>query len=195
MTTTTPVRRRVYPGIDQLVLRSLVVVGAATTLVAAQAAGAPPGPWHQAVMLVLAIATALRPDSIAGVALLAGSAYSWARAPETLTPLVLLAAGGMVLVHVSALVAAQGPARMRVDGAQVRRWSARAVVLWLAASAVWGISVLMVDLTQQRLAYALGLTLLAVLAVATTWIISARPEPSTTRAATLGSRTHRSTTG
>ncbi len=176
MSTTLPVRRRVYPGIDQVALRSLVVIGASTTVLAAQAAGARPGAWHQVVVLVLAAATALRPESVAGVGVLAGAAYTWALVPETLSPLVLLAAGGMVLVHVSALVAAQGPARMRLDGTQVRRWAARAVLLWLAAAAVWATSVLMVDLPQPRLAYALGLTLLAVLALATTWMLGARPD-------------------
>lgn len=176
MSTATPVRKRIYPGIDQLALRSLVVIGAATTLVAAQAAGVRPGPWHLGIVLGLAVVTALRPESIAGLGVLAGAAYTWALAPETRSPLVLLAAGGMVLVHVSALVAAQGPAKVRVDGAQVLRWAARAVLLWLAAAAVWGLSVLIVYLPQQRLVYALGLTLLAVIAVAATWKLSIRPE-------------------
>ena len=48
--------------------------------------------------------------------MLAGAAYVWAPAPETLSPLVLVAAAGMVLAHVSALVAAQGPARMGSTG-------------------------------------------------------------------------------
>ncbi len=171
---TTTVPRRIYPGTDQLVLRSLVVIGASTTIVAAQAAGATPGPWHQGIVLGLAVVTALRPESIAGVGLLAGSAYTWVLAPETLSPLVLLAAAGMVLVHVSALVVAQGPARMRVDGAQVRRWAARAVFLWLAAATVWGLSVVMVELPQRRLVYALGLTLLGVITVTATWILGSR---------------------
>lgn len=176
MSTTSPVRKRISPGIDQFLLRSSTVIGAATALVAAQAAGARPGPWHQGIVLGLALVTALRPESIAGVGLLAGAAYTWALAPETLSPLVLLAAAGMVLVHVSSLVAAQGPAAMRVDSAQVRRWAARALVLWLAAAVVWGLSVLMTDLPQHRLGYALGLTLLAVTAVAATWMIGSRRE-------------------
>ena len=104
----------------------------------------------------------LRPESIAGVALLAGAAYLWAMTPETLSPLVLVAAAGMVLVHVSALGGGAGAGRMRVDRAQVRRWAARALFLWLAAATVWGLSVALADLPQGRLAYALGLTLLTV---------------------------------
>lgn len=176
MSVPTAVPRRIYPGIDQLVLRSLVVIGASTAIVAAQAAGAAPGPWHRGIVLGLAVVTALRPESIAGVGLLAGTAYTWTLAPETLSPLVLVAAAAMVLVHVSALVTAQGPARMRVDGAQVRRWAARALFLWLAAAAVWALSVGMVELPQRRLAYALGLTLLGVIAVAATAFIGSRPD-------------------
>jgi hypothetical protein len=128
------------------------------------------------LLLGLALATAHRPESTAGIGLLALAAYVWATAPETLSPLVLLAAAGMVLAHVAALVAAQGPARMRVDAVQVRRWAARGVLLWLAAAGVWALSVAMVDLPPRRLAYALGLTLVIVVAVATTRTIGNRPD-------------------
>ncbi len=169
-------RRLAYPDIDQVLLRVMVVLGGATMLVAAQAAGARPAQWQQALVIGFAVLTALRPESIAGVALLTGGAYFWALSPETLSPLVLLAAAGMVLAHVSALVAAQGPARMRLDGAQVRRWAARALMLWLAAAIVWGLSVFLADLPESRLAYALGLTLLTIMAVVTTWLIDSRPD-------------------
>jgi hypothetical protein len=172
--------RRIYPEFDQLLLRALVVIGGATSIVAAQAAGARPASWLQSVVLGLAVLTAVRPESTAGVGLLGGAAYTWALAPETLSPLVLLAAAGMVLAHVSALVAAQGPARMRVDRAQVRRWAARGLLLWLAAASVWGLSVAMTDLPQRRLAYALGLTVLTAIAVTTTRVISSRPDQVST---------------
>ena len=176
MSTTQAERRRVYPDIDQVLLRVMVVLGGATTLVAAQAAGAGPAKWQQAVVIGFAVLTAVRPESLAGVALLTGGAYFWALSPESLSPLVLLAAAGMVLAHVSALVAAQGPARMRPDGVQVRRWAARALMLWLAAAVVWGLSVFLADLPERRLAYALGLTLLTIMAVVTTWLIRSRPD-------------------
>ncbi len=127
-------------------------------------------------MLGLASITAVRPESIAGVGMLAGAAYVWALAPESLSPLVLVAAAGMILAHVSALVAAQGPARMGLDGVQVRRWAARGLLLWFAAAVVWGLSVVVVDLPQRRLAYALGLTVLAVIALAATRLVGSRAE-------------------
>lgn len=168
-------RRWILPDVGQVLLRFLVVIGAMTAIVAAQAAGARPDLWWQGLLGWLAVLTALRPDSVAGVGLFAGAAYVWSMAPETLSPLVLLAAAGLVLAHVSALVAAQGPARMSVDGEQVRRWAARGLWLWFSAAAVWGLGVLVVEVPQPRLAYALGLTLLIVLAVATTRRISTRP--------------------
>ena len=162
MSPTTPETRRIYPGLDQLMLRTLVVLGAAAAVVAAQGAGARVGPWQQGIVFCLAVITAVRPESVAGIALLGGAAYVWTLAPETLSPLVLVAAAGMILAHVSALVAAQGPARMAVDGAQVRRWAARGLLLWLGAAAVWGFSVAVADQSQGRLVYALGLTVLTV---------------------------------
>jgi hypothetical protein len=174
MSVTTPETKRIYPGLDQLTLRTLVVLGAAAAVVAAQAAGARLGPWEQGIVFGLAVITAIRPESVGGIALLGGTAYVWALAPETLSPLVLVAAGGMILAHLSALVAAHGPVRMAVDGAQVRRWAARGLLLWLVAAAVWGFSVLVADLSQGRLAYALGLTLLIVAALAAIRLLGSR---------------------
>ena len=171
-------RRRVLPGADQLALRTGVVVGAMTAVVAAQAAGARPNAWEQVLVLALAVLTALRPESVAGVGLLCAAAYTWSLAPETLSPLVLLAAAGMVLAHVSALVAAQGPARMRVDPDQVRTWGRRALLLLTAALVVWVLGAAMADLPQRRLVYALGLTTLIALAVATTVRLRSRPDPA-----------------
>jgi len=171
-------QRRIYPGLDQLALRTMVVLGAAAVVGAAQAAGARPGLWEQGIVLGLALITAYRPESVAGVGLLAGAAYVWALTPETLSPLVLIAAAGMLLAHLAALVAAQGPARMRVDGVQVRRWAARGLLLEMAAAVVWGLTVAVEDLPQRRLAYALGLTLLTVIAVAATRLVATRAAQS-----------------
>jgi hypothetical protein len=174
MSTATSETRRIHPGLDQLALRTLLVLGTATAVVAAQAAGARVGPWQQGIVFGLAVITAVRPESVAGIGLLAGATYVWALAPETLSPLVLVAAAGMILAHVSTLVAAQGPARMAVDGAQVRRWAARGLLLWLVTTAVWGFSVAVADLSQGRLAYALGLTLLTVGALAGIRLLGSR---------------------
>lgn len=174
MTTGVGERRRVYPGLDQLVLRSLVVLGAMTTIVAAQAAGARPALWWQAVLTVLALVLAARPESSTGALLLLGLGYDWATVPDPLSPLVLLAAAGLVLVHVTALVAAQGPAAMQVDGRQVRVWLRRGALLWSGAAAVWALDLLADEWPAGRLAYAAGLTALMLVAAVTTWLLVPR---------------------
>ena len=80
----------------------------------------------------------------------------------------------MVLTHVSATVVAQGPALLRVDGAQVVLWLRRGVVLWLAGVAVWAIALLLDDHPGGRTTYAVGLPLLAAVAVVGTRGVSRR---------------------
>ena len=166
--------RRLYPDLDQAVLRAGVVVGGLLPLVAASAAGARLPQWIQVSVLLLALVHALRPESLAGVGVLLGAAYAWALVPDSLSPLVLLTAGGMVLAHVAAVVAAQGPARMRVDLAQARSWFLRGVGLWLAAATVWLLGMLLVDAPRGRLVYAGGLVLFTATALITTWLLGVR---------------------
>lgn len=168
------VRRRVYPGLDQLTLRGVIVLGAMTAIVAAQAAGARPGVWEQALLTVLAVVLAVRPESSAGVVLLLGLAHAWSTTAEPLSPVLLLAAAGMLAVHLAAQVAAQGPATMRIDGAQVGRQCWRGVALWVVGAGVWGLDQVADRLPDGRLVYATGLTVLLVLAAGATRLVSAR---------------------
>lgn len=174
MSTAVGERRRIYPGLDQLVLRSMTVVGAMTTIVAAQAAGARPALWWQLLLTLLALVLAVRPDSSTGALLLLGLVYVWATVPDPLSPLVLLAAAGLLLVHLTALVAAQGPAAMEVDRSQVVLWAWRGALLWVAAATVWGLDLLTDGWSAGRLAYAAGLTALMLLAALTTWLLVPR---------------------
>lgn len=174
MSTPVAERRSIYPGADQVILRGAIVFGAVTTILAAQAVGARPNAREQLALAGLAIILALRPESWTGVVLLVGLAYVWSTVPDPLTPLVLVAAAGMLLVHLGAVVAAQGPLTMRVDRSQVLRQLGRGFLLWLAAAAVWGLDQLEVDLPDGRLVYATGLTLMLVITVVTTRLISSR---------------------
>jgi hypothetical protein len=63
---------------------------------------------------------------------------------------------------------------MRVDGTQALRWLLRGLLLWLAAAAVWGLDLLAADLPGGRVAYAAGLVLLMLVAVATGWLLGPR---------------------
>ena len=174
MSTPVAERRSIYPGADQLVLRGAIVFGAVTTILAAQSVGARPNAREQLAVAGLAILLALRPESWTGAVLLVGLAYVWSTVPDPLTPLVLVAAAGMLLVHLAALVAAQGPATMRVDRTQVVRLLWRGFLLWVAAAAVWGLDLLAADLPDGRLVYATGLTLMLVITAVTTRLISSR---------------------
>jgi hypothetical protein len=167
-------RRRVYPGADQAVLRGTMLVASVSAIVAAEAAGARPAPWLLALLTVLAAFLALRPDSSVGIALVLGIAYVWTMVPDPLSPLLLVVAGCLVLVHVGATLAAQGPITMAVEPTQLRRWLGRGSLLWVSALVVWGLDRLAGDLPGGRLPYAVGLTLLLSVAAATTWLLSAR---------------------
>ena len=157
--------RRILPGPDQVALRALVVLGAVVALAGAALAGARVGTWVQLSVVLLAVVTALRPESVAGVVALCGAAYAWALVPDPLSPLVLVAAAGMVLLHVGALVAAQGPAVVRVDPAQAWLWLRRGITLWAAAAAVWGGALVLDDHPGGRTTYAVGLLVVVAVAV------------------------------
>jgi hypothetical protein len=81
---------------------------------------------------------------------------------------------GMLLSHLAALVAAQGPALLLVDGRQVRLWLGRGALLWLAATFVWVLALVVDDHPGGRSAYAVGLLLVAALAVAGTRLVGRR---------------------
>ncbi len=164
-------RRRVYPGLDQLVLRGLVVVGTLTAVVAAQSAGARPGALLQWSLVALSLGTAARPESRVGTVLLLLMAYTWLLAPPDRSPLVLVAAGGMLLTHLSALLASQGPSRMPVDRAQVVRWAGRSLWLGLATAGVWALGLLATGLPGHPVVYGVGLVVLTGLALgAARWV-------------------------
>ena len=164
---------RARPGPDQFALRSVVGVGAMVVLIAAAAAGATVPLWQGVTLLGLAALTAWWPDSSAGTLLLVGAAYVWAGTPESLSPWVLVAAAGLVFAHLAAQVAALGPAPLRVDSTQVSRWAIRAALVWISAAVTWAMVVWMREVPVGRTAYALGLLLLTVVAVAAAHRISA----------------------
>jgi len=157
---------RARPGPDQFALRTVVGVGAMVVLVAAAGAGATVPLWQAVTLLGLAALTACWPDSSAGTLLLVGAAYVWAGTPESLSPWVLVAAAGMVFAHLAAQVAALGPAPLKVDSTQVSRWAVRAALVWIAAAVTWVMVVWMREVPVGRTAYALGLLVLTVVAVA-----------------------------
>lgn len=163
---------RAGPGPDQFALRAVIGVGTLAVLVAATGAGAAVPLWQAVILIGLAALTACWPDSSAGTLLLVGSAYVWAGTPESLSPWVLVAAAGLVFAHLAAQVAALGPPSLKVDNTQVSRWAVRAALVWVAAAATWVMVIWMREVPVGRTAYALGLLLLTVVAVAAAHRIS-----------------------
>lgn len=177
---TSPVarRRRLLPGLDQVALRVLIPLGLLVTLGAAVLAGAAPPWWEQALLLVTAGAAMVVPDSSAPAMLLLGQGYLWLQTPSSVSALVLLAGAGMVTAHVTAMVAAQGPATMPVDRGAVRRWVARGVLVWAACVPVWALVLGARALPHARAAEVAGLMVLIVVAVGTATFISTSRDPA-----------------
>jgi hypothetical protein len=75
------------------------------------------------------------------------------------------------MVHVGALVAAQGPVHMAVDRRQVLRWSLRGAALWLAAVTVWALGRLLAETPGGGWAHAAGLVLLTLTAGVVTLLV------------------------
>lgn len=174
--------RRAWPGPDQLLLRSVVVLATLVVLASALAADARPHPVLALGLFGLAVLAACLPESSAGLGLLVGCGYLWTRVPESLSAWVLVAAAAMVAAHSATLVAAQGPPRMAVDTAQVRIWSLRSLFLWVTAVVVWAIARVIDRMpdegAEHRLVFGGGLVVLGLLAVVAARQLGARSRPS-----------------
>jgi hypothetical protein len=126
----------VPPG--QLVVRGCVAAGSVVVLLAAAAVGPVPA-WLAVLVGALTLVVVILPASPLGLLLLAAFALAWLLQPAdaVASPWVLLAAAGLVVVHVALHLASQGPAVMRPDPEQVRLWLRRAGALWCAAALLW----------------------------------------------------------
>ena len=120
--------------------------------------------WYALTLVVLVL-----PGSPLGLVLVAALALAWLLQPAgaVRSPWVLLAAAGLVAVHVALHLASQGPAVMRPDPAQVRLWLRRAGALWCAAALLWLAARWLHGTTTPSAVFVLSLVLLA---AALVWI-------------------------
>ncbi len=132
--------------LSQLVARLLVLLGPMVGLVAAAAADLPPPGWVTALVIVLAVGWAFMPESLLGTLCLAVVLAWWGVADFRAVPAeALVAALGLVVAHVAAVVTAYGPAEMAIDTPTARLWLTRGAAVFTTAPIVWMLAVLMRD--------------------------------------------------
>jgi hypothetical protein len=132
--------------LSQVVARLLMVLGPLVGLVASAAAGAPPPGWVTALVVVLAVGWAFMPESLLGTLCLAMVLVWWVSAQISgLPPEALVAALGLVVSHVAAVLTSYGPAEMSLGTPAVRLWLTRGAAVFAAAPVVWMLGVLLRD--------------------------------------------------
>jgi hypothetical protein len=119
-------------------LRAIVVLGSVLALYAATPEGFVPSPFAGALVVVLSVAFALRPEHFVGSVALSVVLVWWALHVGSAVPAgALVAAGGLLAAHVAAVLLGYGPPQMHVGADLVVLWVPRAALVWLAALVVW----------------------------------------------------------
>jgi len=132
--------------LSQLVARLLMLLGPLVGLVAAAAAGVPPPGWVTALVVVLAVGWVFMPESLLGTMCLAMVLAWWGVADLSGLPAeALVAALGLLVAHVAAVVTAYGPPEMAIDTPTLRLWLTRGAAVFVAAPVVWMLAVLLHD--------------------------------------------------
>ena len=124
---------------SQWAARLVVLVAPFVVVLASGVAGAQVPGWFLLVVLFTAGASALRPDTHAvGATLLVLLVFWWWSGPAASDGPVLLAAVGVVALHVAGTLAGYAPAATGLDAGLVRLWLQRAGLLLLVAVVAWG---------------------------------------------------------
>ena len=123
---------------SQWAARLVVLLAPFVVVLAAGTAGAEVPRWVLLVVLLTAGASAVRPDTHAvGATLLVLLVFWWWSGPAASDGPALLAAAGMVALHVAGTLAGYAPAATSLDAALVRLWLQRAGLLCLVALLAW----------------------------------------------------------
>ena len=124
------------------VLRLLVALGPLVALLASGAGGAPPPVWLVVAVTGLGLGAAVRPESPLGAGAFLLVLARWALGPEQPGPplAALLAAAGLLVAHVAAVLVSYGPDRLPVDRALLRRWVVRGAGALALAPVAWGLA-------------------------------------------------------
>jgi hypothetical protein len=146
----------------QWALRLVIVLGMMLALVARwPSLGAPPV-WLVAAVLVLAVAWALIPESVIGVVALVVVGLSWSAGPDGSLPAgALVAALGILVAHLAALVVSYGPAALPVAPGVVLLWAVRGLALYSTALVVWVLARGVRELPESSTVWVLGVAVAA----------------------------------
>ncbi len=132
--------------LSQLVARLLMLLGPVVGLVVAAAANFPSPGWVTALVVVLAVGWAFMPESLLGTRCLALVLAWWGVADFRAVPAeALVAALGLLVSHVAAVVTAYGPPEMTIDTPTARLWLTRGAAVFTTAPIVWMLAALMRD--------------------------------------------------
>lgn len=145
-----------------IVARVVTMVAPAIALACAAAASGRTVPLVDAVVVALAVATALLPDSHLGLAVLAAVAGVWfVTVDDVATPWAVGAAVALVVFHTAASAAATVPPAARWTRAMHRRWGRRVAATVVATAAAWGAVALLHGATVAGSSVFVGATFVA----------------------------------
>ena len=146
----------------QWALRLAMVLGMMLALVARwPTLGAPPV-WLAAVVLVLAVSWALIPESVVGMVALVVVGLSWSAGTDGSLPAgALVAALGILVAHLAALVVSYGPAALPVAPGVVLLWAKRGLALYATALVVWVLARGVRELPESSTVWVLGVAVAA----------------------------------
>ena len=129
---------------QQVAWRALVVLAAGLSVGVHTVAGAGPHPVFVVGATLLAVLTALLPDSAAGLFLVVLLGANWLLGvPEQTGGWLLVAALLLATVHVAATLAAYGPPGLDLDRVLLALWTQRAGLLLAATAAAWAAAILL----------------------------------------------------
>lgn len=148
-------------------LRMMIVLGTVAALVATGPAGQWPSPVLVGVVAFFAVGGAVAPESAALVVAFVVVLAWWVLGPtDPEHPAVMLAAAGLLLAQVAAMLAASGPGWSVSSRGLLRRWLLRSGVVYLPVPVVYALVLAVRDVPEPPYVWvvavaAVGVALLA----------------------------------
>jgi hypothetical protein len=153
---------------QQVVLRLLALAAGVAWVPLCLAAGGDFHPLLTIAMVVLALAAALVPDSVAPMFTVLALGGFWAvYVPETLSAWTLVAAADLLVLHLACTLASYGPPQLVLDRAMLRLWGARGAVLLAGTTLAWAAARVLAGLALEPS----GLLMAAALVVLLGWLV------------------------